>query len=191
MTTNPYSLGGEMNLRRTEIYIITGPPGVGKSTIAGMVANRLDNSAFIEGDMIYHMVAGGFVSPWEDDGLYLELFWENVLDITANFIQRNISVVLEYIIFPEQLNMIANRFGKEGIKIKYIVLMAGEDTILKRDNSRELDCRMGEKTLDMLDQFRKLNIDKKYILDTSNLNEEDTLNIIMAENRFELYIKLG
>ena len=46
------------------LYIITGPAGVGKSTISNKIALNKDKSALIEGDLIYHQVVGGYVSPW-------------------------------------------------------------------------------------------------------------------------------
>jgi len=36
------------------LYIITGPSGVGKSTISKRIAESTNKSALIEGDEIYH-----------------------------------------------------------------------------------------------------------------------------------------
>lgn len=38
----------------TTLYIITGPAGVGKSTISKKIAISKERSALIEGDDIYH-----------------------------------------------------------------------------------------------------------------------------------------
>ena len=38
------------------LYIITGPAGVGKSTVSKMLAETKVKSALIEGDDIYHQV---------------------------------------------------------------------------------------------------------------------------------------
>ena len=38
-------------------------------------------------------------------------------------------------------------------KIKFVVLMANEDTIVKRDLEREEDCRMGKRVIDKNDKF--------------------------------------
>lgn len=45
----------------TNLYIITGPAGVGKSTISKKIAKLRNKSALIEGDDIYHQVVGGYV----------------------------------------------------------------------------------------------------------------------------------
>lgn len=81
------------------VYIISGPPGVGKSTVSKELAYSFKKSAVIEGDMIYLMIKGGLVAPWEDDGYYMDLFWDNIISLINNFIDRGITVVIEYVIF--------------------------------------------------------------------------------------------
>lgn len=44
-----------------KLYLITGPAGVGKSTISKLLAKKLDKSILIEGDDIYHMVISGYI----------------------------------------------------------------------------------------------------------------------------------
>lgn len=102
-----------MNNKNAEIFFITGPCGVGKSTIAKMIASNMKSSALIEGDSIYNMVIGGNVKPWKDYGTYLELFWDNVVNLIENFLKRNINVILDYIIYPEHLKKITSIFKKK------------------------------------------------------------------------------
>lgn len=175
-----------MSNNHAKIYVITGPCAAGKTTISGMIASKMNNSAFIQGDYIYLMVVGGFVVPWEDDGTYIDLFWENILAITENFIIRNISVVLEYVIFPEQTKRIVDRFKEKNIPIKYTVLMADENTIRERDSNRDVHERMGERAIILLKELKEMNIEEKYILDTTNLSKDQVVNTIMTENRFLL-----
>ena len=42
----------------SNLYIITGPAGVGKSTISKKIVELKKKSALIEGDEIYHQVVG-------------------------------------------------------------------------------------------------------------------------------------
>ena len=48
------------------LYIITGPAGVGKSTVSKKLAIASKKSALIEGDDIYHQVVGGYVPAWKE-----------------------------------------------------------------------------------------------------------------------------
>lgn len=60
-----------------KLYLITGPAGVGKSTISNKIANSLDKSVCIEGDDIYHLVVGSYEATWKE-GNHLKFFWKNV-----------------------------------------------------------------------------------------------------------------
>jgi len=175
-----------MNNSKPEIFILTGPCGVGKSTISKIIAEKLDKSALIEGDSIYHLVVGGYVKPWEDDGTYLGLFWENIFDLIDNFLERNISVVLNYIIYPEKIREIIKVLKEKNYAAKFIVLMVDETTIIERDNLREEDCRMGERSIKILNEFEKVYSDSSHILNTSCLSEEKSGEIIMRDDRFYL-----
>ena len=106
------------------VYIISGPPGVGKSTVSNELAYSYARSAVIEGDRIYLMIRSGLVAPWEDDGYYMDLFWDNVISITNNLIDRGITVIIEYVIFEEQIKKIYEFLKTKQIKLKYCVLLA-------------------------------------------------------------------
>ena len=63
-----------------KIYLITGPAGVGKSTISKLLAEKLERSVLIEGDDVYHFVVGGYVAPWKN-GNHLDVGLLKNLDI--------------------------------------------------------------------------------------------------------------
>lgn len=177
------------NNNKIELYVITGPCGVGKSTITNMIAKNLESSAIIEGDDIYHMVIGGYVSPWKDhDKKYTDLFWDNCLDLIDNFINKDISVVFNYIIYPDRLKQIIDKFkDNKNLIIKFVVLTTDEKTIRERDKLRPEDCQMGDRAIVVLNEFKEKGYDNKYILDTSNISPEDTTKLILNEDSFILY----
>ena len=55
------------------LYILTGPAGVGKSTISKGIAKRLEKSVLLEGDDFYHQVIGSYVPAWKP-GNHLDIF---------------------------------------------------------------------------------------------------------------------
>lgn len=48
----------------SELIVVTGPPGAGKSTVAGILARRFDLSALVAGDAFFAMVDRGYIDPW-------------------------------------------------------------------------------------------------------------------------------
>ena len=164
-----------------KLYIITGPAGVGKSTISNIISNNLEKSVLIEGDDIYNQFKAGRISPWKENAP-LDLFWENCLFLINNYLKNDYDVVFNYIIKKEQLNRLTKTF--KDYEIKFINLMVDEKTIIERDKERPNDCRMGERSLILLQEFKDTNYDKKYILDTTNMSIEETVQEIITNNRF-------
>lgn len=165
------------------IYILTGAPGVGKSTISENIAKLKDKSALIEGDVIYSQVIGGYEKPWKE-GNHLEVFWKICFDTIENYLKYDYDVIFNYIITPNILEQIKKRFSK--YSIKFVLLTTNEETIIKRDQSRTKDYQMKERCILLLNNFKNYGFDTKYILDTSNLTIEETVKLIENEDRFFL-----
>ena len=165
------------------LYIITGPAGVGKSTISKELASRKDKSALIEGDEIYSQVIGGYVSAWKE-GNHLETFLKICINSIKIYLEDGYDVVFNYIIEPEQLELLKETF--KDYNVKFVVLLVDEETLLSRDKERPEDCRMNERCIVLLNEFKDYNYDSNNIIDTSNLTIEETVEIIENENRFKI-----
>ena len=99
-----------------------------------------------------------------------------------NYIDSNYIVVIDYVLFPEDLNDIVYK----DIKLKYVVLTASEETVIRRDLSRPTDEIMGNRAVELLNEFKEKDIDKRFILDTTNLSVDDAVDIILKDSRFLL-----
>ena len=171
-------------MRKTgNLYLITGPAGVGKSTISKRIAESLEKSVLLEGDAFYHHVVGGYVQAWKE-GNHLDIFWKVCIDAINNYLNAGYDVVFNYIIAKEKYYELME-IWKE-VNVKFIVLLVDEDTILERDKERPIDCQMKERCIVLLNQFKDYNYNKKYILYTDNLSINDTVNEIIDNDRFLL-----
>jgi cytidylate kinase len=47
-----------------ELVVVTGPPGAGKSSVAGQLATLRTPSALVPGDTFFTMIKKGYVLPW-------------------------------------------------------------------------------------------------------------------------------
>lgn len=165
------------------LFVITGPAGVGKSTVSKEIAQKSKKSVLIEGDEIYHQVVGSYVSPWKE-GNHLEVFWKVCLDSINDYLQYGYDVVFNYIVGTKELEKIKKAFP--AYEIKFVVLMVDEETLIKRDKERPLDCQMGERCIVLLNSFKNKEYSEKNLLDTSKLNVDETVEKIIKEERFLL-----
>lgn len=165
------------------LYIITGPAGVGKSTISRKLAELKNKSVLIEGDDIYHHVVGGYIQA-RKEGNHLETFWKVCLETINIYLKDGFDVVFNYIINPSSLKQIQEKF--KNYTIKFIVLLVNEETLLLRDSERPEDCQMKERCITLLNNFKNMNYSEANILDTSNLSIEASVDIIEKSNKFIL-----
>ena len=165
------------------LYIITGPAGVGKSTISKKLAEMKTKSALIEGDEIYHQVVGGYTPAWKE-GNHLDTFWKICINSIRTYLEDGFDVIFNYIVNPTSLEMIKKEF--ENYNKKFVVLLVDEETLLSRDKERPEDSQMKDRCLVLLNNFKKHNFDSKNILDTSKLSIDETIKII--ENNNDFYI---
>lgn len=164
-----------------KLYIITGPAGVGKSTISKKIAERSCKSALIEGDEIYHQVVGGYVPAWKD-GNHLSLFWNVCINMMRTYLEAGYDVVFDYIVNPDNLKAIQESF--RDFEIKFVVLMVDEETLLLRDSQRDEDCQMKERCVILLNSFKNKGFEERNVLDTSSLSVEEIVGIVESEDRF-------
>lgn len=164
------------------LYLITGPAGVGKSTISQILARKSKKSVLIEGDDIYHQVVSGYKSAWEE-GNHLEVFWKICENMIDTYLSYGYDVIFNYIFNVENFQMFNEKFEK--YSKKFVILVTDEETIIKRDLERPLDCQMGERSLILLKSFKSKPFDRKYYIDTSNLSIEETVNEIEINDKYK------
>ena len=107
------------------LYIITGPAGVGKSTVSRKLAQNLSKSALIEGDDIYHPIISGYIPAWKENN-HLQTFWKICLNIIKVYLEDGYNVVFNYIVTPENLELLKTQFRE--YSIKFVVLLVDKST---------------------------------------------------------------
>ena len=167
----------------SNLYIITGPAGVGKSTISKKIAESKKKSVLIEGDEIYKQVVGGYVQAWKE-GNHLDVFWKVCISSVKIYLENGYDVVFNYIVTPMQLKQLQEEF--KNYEIKFVLLLVNEETLLLRDKNRPEEFQMKERCIILLNSFKNNNYNNQNIIDTSNLTIDETAYIIENENRFIL-----
>ena len=163
------------------LYIITGPAGVGKSTISKRLATLKEKSVLIEGDDIYGQVIGSYVSAWKE-GNHLKVFWKVCIDMINTYLEEGYDVVFNYIVTPENLKLLKEKFSS----FKFVILITDEDELLKRDLLRPEDCRMRERCVVLLNNFKNNDYENDYTLDITNLSVDGVIEHLENDDKFNI-----
>lgn len=163
------------------LYLITGPAGVGKSTISNEIAKRSNKSVLLEGDEFYHQVVSSYQPAWLE-GNHLDVFWKVVESSINIYLDNGYDVIFNYIIGVDDYLKLKETF--KDYKTKFVVLLVDEETIVKRDKLRPEEFQMNERSLILLRSFLEKNYPEDNKLYTTNLSIEESVKEIINNNKY-------
>jgi ABC-type polysaccharide/polyol phosphate transport system ATPase subunit len=168
---------GKENKNKT-IYLISGPCGVGKSTVSKILTQMIKPSAMIVGDYIIFMFGDGSEPPWEER---LHLTWKNILALTRNFIQHDFNVIIDFVV-EDELEWFCNQISDLDVRLKFIVLRANKETLIERLGKRG-DTDLVDRSLYLLNQMESTT-DKQFMYDTTAIQPKEIAAEIIANSNF-------
>ncbi|MGH2915210.1 MAG: AAA family ATPase [Solirubrobacteraceae bacterium] len=117
------------------LIVVTGPPGAGKSTVAEILAKRVEPSALVASDTFFAMIDRGFIDPWTEAAHH-----QNGVVIAAaaaaagRMTDGGFTVVFDGVIGPWFLDAFLAATGLG--EIHYVMLLPPERICLQRVSSR-------------------------------------------------------
>lgn len=118
-----------------ELIIVTGPPGAGKSTVSGLVADSFDSSVLIPADWFFGLWRRGAIAPWLPQALpQTSVAADAAAAATSAFARADCRVVYDGFIPPGDLPGFAAAAGLS--VLHYAVILPPVTTCTDRVASR-------------------------------------------------------
>lgn len=170
---------------KRKVWIVSGPAGVGKSTTARQLAQGMKKSAYVLGDDISHMTVSGRERPWESERAN-DLVWKNIVALTENFLEAGYDVVVDWVAFWHDVKRYTAHWIEQAIEVRYVILWAGQDVHVRRDQHRPSDVQMGERVLILRNEFLSSGAPDRYYLDNTESELSETIQQLQESEQFVL-----
>lgn len=135
----PDTAGGTSVPGDAPVLILTGPPGVGKTTVAALLVARFPRAVHLEADRFFGYIRAGYVEPWrpeshEQNSAVMEI----VADAAAGYATAGYFTVLDGIVIPGWfLEPVRDALRAAGHRVALAILRAPLDACLARVRRRE------------------------------------------------------
>lgn len=120
------------------IYLITGVMASGKSTVAELLALKIEKSVHLRGDIFRTMIVSGRVEmsaqPSDEAVRQLRLRYRLAADASRTYYDNGFSVVIQDNYYGEELSSILDMLGDRRVHV--IVLCPNVETVKKREALR-------------------------------------------------------
>lgn len=119
----------------TELIVVAGPPGAGKTTVARILADGYARSALVVGDEFFAFVRQGYIDPWLDEANQQnDVVIQAAAAATGRLVTGGYQVVYDGVIGPWFSPVFLAATGLT--QMHYAVLLPSLDCCLARVRSR-------------------------------------------------------
>jgi predicted kinase len=108
------------------VLILTGPPGVGKTTTAAILAERVSPAVHLEADAFFRFIRSGYVEPWKSESHdQNRLVMSVVAEAAAAYARAGYFTIVDGIVIPRWfLDPLRDGLRAAGLGVAYAVARA-------------------------------------------------------------------
>lgn len=164
---------------RRAIYIVSGIPGAGKTTVSRLLARRLERGVHIESDLLQEFIAAGWPDERKEPDEWrrqLRLRTRNASLLADSFFEAGFTPVIDDVVIGNRLDDFRHDLRSRPILL--IMLVPTSEVVKSRDASRK-----GKHVFERwghLDEYVRHQMPRVGLwVDTSLLTAEETVAMIL------------
>jgi hypothetical protein len=164
--------------------VISGVPGAGKTTVAGLVANSFPRSAVPDADALARMVRSGWVGPVgepaDEARAQLMLRTQNVCLLAGSFAEAGFFPVIDHVVADREM-LDAMLGWLQPRPVWFVTLAPDLSTARARNSTRPEHERIDYDISGLYAGIQRELSAKGWWFDTSTVSPEETAQMIIAE----------
>jgi tRNA uridine 5-carbamoylmethylation protein Kti12 len=168
---------------RPSVLLLTGPPGAGKTTVAGLLAQSFERTVHVGSDRFFEFIAAGYIEPWktgshEQNRLVMRI----VGDAAAGYATAGYFTIVDGILLPGWFfEVLRDVLHASDIAVSYAVLRPTLPICLERSARRAPDRLSDPAVIEQLwSGFADLGPLEKHVIDNGE-EAPDATALVLAE----------
>lgn len=173
-----------MSSRVEPILIVTGPPGVGKTTSAGILAARAEQAVHLEADAFFRFIRSGYVEPWKPEShAQNEIVMQVVASAASGYAAAGYFTIVDGIVIPAWfLGPLSSALSAAGYQAAYAVLRAPLPVCMERVQAREGEPPIDAGAIEQLWQsFADLGRFERNAIDVGDRDPEEAADLLSRQ----------
>ena len=166
----------------SQVVIVSGPPGSGKSSVCESLCARYDRTVHLETDQFFAAIRMGFIKPWlAASDRQNRMVTRAAARAAVAYAQALYAVFVDAVVGPNLLPVYLDELREARVAVHFALLLPSLEVTLRRGREREAPLRVPEPQLRALwEQFRGYGAFAGCTIDNSAMTPDQAADAVMS-----------